>query len=766
MKTMESMLPAFILGVGFGLVLYGNSFASPTQQTMNPGELLISLDVPSYEVLPVDGGVRLVIEDAGYLGCPGKPNLPVKRFIVALPPGTIARSVDLTQIESEELSGTYQIEPAPYPIPLVEGAALSASLKRLKEEWHANHDAIYSSDEPFPSSPVWLSARGTFRNYSYATIAFCPFTYYPESGRLIYHARATVRVIYEPLSDGAIAPLPAPDPMTRARASSLFENYGQIQDLYDSRSEQQLTSTYDYVIITTPELDGAIGSSSFVSWKTSLGHSVRTVYTTDPEIANQPGSSLAAKIRNFLRSHYLTWGIQYVLLVGDYATVPMPIAYPDPENHVYDPTDPGLVAPGTPTDYYYADLSYPDSISWDSDGDGYIGEYGEDDPDFLAEVAVGRIPVSDTTRIRYALDKIVGFEEASGPWKKAALHAAAILFFEHQNYSDYEFKDGATCIDSIERGIMNGWSITHFSEQEGIVHSSYPWSPLTEEAFNSAWRTGEYAIVNWSGHGWPDGAYRTVWLWDDGDSVPESDGSDGFYSIPFIHVSSSNLDDDHPSIVFAISCDVGWPEPNSYGNIGIDLLTLPGWGAAAGIFCSTRPAAVAGDWKENPGGVESYCYEFNRYMITQQEELGWAAYDAKFFSTTNYGWNHYYEYMNLYNYNFYGDPSVTILGPAAGVVAARGQQPEIVVTGITPNPFVATTTIRLWTSLLTHVRIRIYDVKGRLVTTLLDGRCEPGNHLISWEVDASERTNISPGIYFIDLEAGGRRATAKIVLVR
>ncbi len=756
---------AWAVGASLATAWISQPQASVLQSDLTPDEIVLTLDAGSYKVFPAEHGARLRVEGAGYFGCPGKPNLPVEHLVIALPPGSRASSLEIVSTEDEELDGNYHVEPAPYPIPLVKASRLNKAIEKLRYEWKMNHDAIYGREDAFPEKIAWIHMRGTFRNYSYVAIAFCPFTYFPRSGRLIYHRRAVVRVrYYEP--QGVAIPASEPDPQTRAKAALLFDNYAQVEHLYDLQSRAPLTLTYDYVIITAPELAGAIASSNFIPWKVSLGHSVRTVYTTDPEISAQPGSNLTSRIRNFLRSYYLTWGIQYVLLVGDYATVPMPIAYPDPQNHVYNPTDPGLVAPGTPTDYYYADLSYPDSISWDSDSDGYIGEYGEDDPDFLAEIAVGRIPTSDTTRIRYTLEKIAAFEGSSGEWKTSALHAAAILFFEHQNYSDYEFKDGATCLDSIELGIMTGWTITHFSEQEGIVHSSYPWSPLTESAFNSAWRSGQYGVVNWSGHGWPDGAYRTVWLWDDGDSVPESDGSDGFYSIPFIHVSSSQLDDDHPSIVFAISCDVGWPEPNAYGNLGIDLLTLPGWGSAAGIFCSTRPAAVAADWKENPGGVESYCYEFNRYMITEQEALGWAAYDAKFFSTTNYGWEHYYEYMNLYNYNFYGDPSVTLRGPAAEVRVTHIDHPQVGVTQIGPNPVVGTASIRFSTQTSTHVRIRVYDVEGQVVANLFDGRCEPGNHEINWDTQAQGLASLSPGIYFINFETAGYTKGIKAVILR
>ena len=112
----------------------------------------------------------------------------------------------------------------------------------------------------------------------------------------------------------------------------------------------------------------------------------------------------------------------------------------------------------------------------------------------------------------------------------------------------------------------------------------------------------------------------------------------------------------------AVSCDVAFPEPNSSGgNIGVHLLTEPNRGAAAGILSSTRYAAVSGDWPALPGGAESLCYEFNRYNIAGPDgfkRLGAAVQESKFFTHFNYGWDHIYEFRNMYNYNLYGDPSM------------------------------------------------------------------------------------------------------------
>jgi hypothetical protein len=490
------------------------------------------------------------------------------------------------------------------------------------------------------------------------------------------------------------------------------------------------------------------------------------VLTTDTEIVSQPGADLAEEIRNFLRAYYATWGIEYVLIVGDYATVPMRICYPDPDFHVYDPSDPGLVAPGTPTDYYYADLSYPDATSWDSDGDGYPGEYGQDDPDFMPEVAVGRIPVNDSTRITYTLDKLVTFEQDTGSWKQNVLHAGSILFFENQNYGGYPFIDGTTLLDSMETGLMGGMTITHMSEQAGLVTSPFPWPPISEAAFTSAWGSGQHAYVNWSGHGWSDGAYRTIWSWDDGDGVPEQSNGE-MQSHRFIGIGASNMDDDHPSIVFAVSCNVGYPDPNPYGNLGIDLLTLPGWGSSAGIASSSRPAAVAGDWKATGGGTEQICYEFNRYMISLGAKVGDALYDGKFYATTNYGWESVYEYMDLYNYNLYGDPALQVEGATAGVAwdvsdGGAGVRME----ACKPNPFASTTGIRFALPAEGHVRVTVHDVRGKQVATIDEGTFGAGEHSLTWNGADESGGRVAPGLYFVAVRTASESAVRKVIMLK
>jgi len=308
-----------------------------------------------------------------------------------------------------------------------------------------------------------------------------------------------------------------------------------------------------------------------------------------------------------------------------------------------------------PTDYYYADLSYPDEQSWDSDGDGIYGEYGGDNPDFMAEVYVGRIPTNDYARIKYTLNKIVSFEKDTDKWKNSALHAGAILFYANQDGSGYGVVDGARGLDAIEKDFMQGWNTSHYSEQEGLAPSTYKWKALNELSFTNDWQSNKYAIVNWEAHGAPSGVSRLIWSWDDGDGVPESEN--GEIRQPSFFSTYSNIDDDYPSIVFAVSCNVGRPEPVEDGNLGIKMLTDSSFGCGVAVLSATRGAAVAVDFSSH-SGAEAICYDFNRYLIKENESVGEALYDAKFYVNHNFGWNHHLEYQNMFDFNLYGDPSM------------------------------------------------------------------------------------------------------------
>ncbi|UCG51293.1 MAG: T9SS type A sorting domain-containing protein [Candidatus Latescibacterota bacterium] len=83
-----------------------------------------------------------------------------------------------------------------------------------------------------------------------------------------------------------------------------------------------------------------------------------------------------------------------------------------------------------------------------------------------------------------------------------------------------------------------------------------------------------------------------------------------------------------------------------------------------------------------------------------------------------------------------------------------------------PNPFNPTTTISYSLRGETSVKLSIFDPRGRLVTTLVDGPRQAGLNRIMWSGNDARGNPVSSGVYFCRLEASGTVLTKKIMLVR
>ncbi|WP_259058405.1 BspA family leucine-rich repeat surface protein [Salinibacter ruber] len=79
-----------------------------------------------------------------------------------------------------------------------------------------------------------------------------------------------------------------------------------------------------------------------------------------------------------------------------------------------------------------------------------------------------------------------------------------------------------------------------------------------------------------------------------------------------------------------------------------------------------------------------------------------------------------------------------------------------------PNPFSRQTTIEYALPEARAVRLAVYDVLGRRVATLADGRKEGGFHSLQWTAGQK----LSSGTYFLRLRAGGQSKTRRLTVVR
>jgi hypothetical protein len=83
-----------------------------------------------------------------------------------------------------------------------------------------------------------------------------------------------------------------------------------------------------------------------------------------------------------------------------------------------------------------------------------------------------------------------------------------------------------------------------------------------------------------------------------------------------------------------------------------------------------------------------------------------------------------------------------------------------------PNPFVGLTAVRFALPDRCYVSVRIYDVTGRLVYTLLSGMSEPGLHNIRWDGRSTDRIRVAPGVYLCRMETGAYVGSIKMVITQ
>lgn len=85
-----------------------------------------------------------------------------------------------------------------------------------------------------------------------------------------------------------------------------------------------------------------------------------------------------------------------------------------------------------------------------------------------------------------------------------------------------------------------------------------------------------------------------------------------------------------------------------------------------------------------------------------------------------------------------------------------------------PNPFNPVTTISYTVpgGYGADVRIEVFDISGRLVSTLVDQYREPGSYSVFWEGTDSYGARVSSGVYFYRMSAGEFVQTRKMVLLK
>ncbi len=83
-----------------------------------------------------------------------------------------------------------------------------------------------------------------------------------------------------------------------------------------------------------------------------------------------------------------------------------------------------------------------------------------------------------------------------------------------------------------------------------------------------------------------------------------------------------------------------------------------------------------------------------------------------------------------------------------------------------PNPFNPETTINFSIHKPEEVELKIYNIKGQLVKTLIDEKIEPGVHKVIWKGRNNNNKQVASGVYFIKLKASTNTDIRKTILLK
>jgi hypothetical protein len=328
----------------------------------------ISFSSQNLTIDSLQGYDLLSMKNCSYLTQYGKPLLPAKHLLLALPQNMKATSIQILSIQKQLLPGIYTPYPAQPPQKI--GDTIVPSTLLLNRP-------TYLSPRLYPEQLVSLERQTDLAGQSMVEITIYPLQYLPLQKKLTLISSITV------LIEG-IPGYTCGDYLSEHISPSGYDLYQQMVQTMVANPEQVTLRTspapqplgvgpgdYDYVIIT--KTDWVSAFQPLADWKTQKGVPATIVTTTWIYDSGGYSGTNVQKIRAFVQDAYENWGTIYVLLGGDTNTVPC-------HTKTFSGVDPDPV----PNDVYYADFDSDwtcevnigrASVTSPGNGNGQIGNF-------------------------------------------------------------------------------------------------------------------------------------------------------------------------------------------------------------------------------------------------------------------------------------------------------------------------------------------------------------------------------------------------------
>jgi hypothetical protein len=227
-------------------------------------------------------------------------------------------------------------------------------------------------------------------------------------------------------------------------------------------------SVYDLLIIAPQKFTTAL--QPLVTHKNNVG--VRAHLVTLEDVYQQnysQGRDEPEKIKYFIKTAKEEWGITYVMLVGDFQTIPVRYCYNADNNTFWN--EPCFIS-----ELYYADLYDKNGnfSSWDASNNGIYGEWYGDvakDPniDLYPDVYVGRLACRTEAEVKTMVQKIITYETTT--YGQEWFHRIVVIagdtypVSENPNWTGYEGE--VNTLHALEN--MSGFEPTKLWTSDGTL---------------------------------------------------------------------------------------------------------------------------------------------------------------------------------------------------------------------------------------------------------------------------------------------------------
>ncbi len=364
--------------------------------------------------------------------------------------------------------------------------------------------------------------------------------------------------------------------------------------------------SWKHVIVTSTALRDATAD---YTWQSLRNHRISrgmtsTIVTVEEISTSYSGRDLQEKIRNFAIDAKANWGTSYLLLGGDVNTIPcrQMYAWSDEVNSVC-------------SDQYFGALNG----SWDGDGDNRFGEWDQDTPDGIMDIAVGRVPAETVAEMANYVYKAIKYETSP---TNASYLTKGVAWTSNEG--------GVGQLVDFRQGSYFGPAGI---ETDHTDNSVFLWQNQPKEVIDRVANSRNYGL-NWSGsHGYGGGIAYYDNAWAQG-----LDNGDAFF------------------VQATLACYAGYMEDND--------------AFAENLVIANRHGAIGAFFNSNLGYIGTLIdFLIGKYYGDGIPELGNMLLATKntFLASSRAP----YEIWNTYEFNLFGDPALKYRNHFATSLAAN-----------------------------------------------------------------------------------------------